>query len=285
MNQDQNNSNIDNNMVNNNQNFNQQQVNNINPISQQTSQFTQQPVNDFTMNNQPMSKESKKSKLGLIIGIISIVIIIIICILIMFVFSNKNTSNNNESASKNEESITTKEETTKKDTETINKDYLKRTYKVPLKDIYIDVPDYSSLEAGFSKLFVDFIRDMKAGAIKVVATRCDQDQKVETVEEAFQINATEFVNDMRSYYLTKSYKVTSHETVTINGREFYKVIGSISRGSEAPYDCYMVSYSCVMDDLPVSIFGIVMEREQRQEQIDEINRIVELSAQSVRTQK
>ena len=164
-------------------------------------------------------------------------------------------------------------------------DLLGKTYKVPLKDIYIDVPAYRLLEAGFSKLFVDFIDDMKAGAIKCVVPRCDKNATAANAEEAFEINASGLVIDIRNYYTTNSYKKTSGETVTINDREFYKVTGTINCGSSDIYDAYMVSYSFIMEDLPCTIFGIVLEKEQSEEQIAEINKILELSAASVRDKK
>lgn len=91
---------------------------------------------------------------------------------------------------------------------------------------------------------------------------------------------------MQNYAKIDELKVKTDETVTINGIEMYKFEGELECHYDTRrYELYTIGYSFVMDGIPCSIEGTVLNETQPQDMIDNVRDTVNVMAQTVRNTK
>ena len=158
-----------------------------------------------------------------------------------------------------------------------NNELLSNTYQFPEPEIYIDIPSYNSIESGFTCIYKD-------GESKYITFSCFRNDVANNVLEAFEVAYPKFKNNVSSWHRINTEKFTSMEAVEVNGIETQKVVGTVEYGMKTMTDCYLYGYSFIFEDVPCAIIGVVSDKSQPQEEIDELIAIVDAMMESVRTE-
>ena len=150
-------------------------------------------------------------------------------------------------------------------------------FRVPLKNIYMNVPDYHEIEEGITELYMVHSSRYVAitGSVLLKATSCD---------EAHEVCIKEMKANMMNYQGgMNEFKIERKEKVVINGIEMLRMEGCINYGEDTPYDGYAVGYAFILDDSPCEIIGSVIDKEQSESLKEEIKTVVDEMAKTVRT--
>lgn len=176
--------------------------------------------------------------------------------------------------------VSTQEEDKKEENVTNNttvSSNLPNTYKVPLKDIYVNAPAYQEIEQGFTELFI--VHEQK-----YVAFTSNQGAVVNTPKEAHEDVFSIMQICMRNYEGGLNYiSITNDKETTVNGIDTYYFEGTINYGKDNIHDGYAVGYAFIMDGVPCEIIGSVIDDEQSADTIQEIKDNVDAMMESVRT--
>lgn len=157
---------------------------------------------------------------------------------------------------------------------------LSGTYNVPLKAIYVDVPNYQGIEEGYTELFI--IHDSRYVAVTA-------DRRNDTAKSAKEAHDPAFLKlkqNMQNYEGgINDITITKDEETTINGIDMYLFEGTINYGTDTKFDGYAKGCAFVLDGVPCEIVGSVIDKSQSQELIDEISEIVDEMTQTVRSEE
>ena len=156
---------------------------------------------------------------------------------------------------------------------------LTKIYRIPAKKIYVNVPDYQEIESGFTKLYV-------IGRQINIAITADDTIKENALEQAHQAIFKIYVKNMQNYATIDELKIEKDSKVTVNGTEMYKFEGKLACHAETGnYELYTIGYSFVMDGIPCSIEGTVLDKSQPEDMINQVRDTVNAMAQTVRNTK
>lgn len=156
---------------------------------------------------------------------------------------------------------------------------LTKTYRIPAKKIYVNVPDYQEIESGFTKLYV-------VGRQINIAITADDTIKETALEQAHKAIFKDYVKNMQNYATIDELKIEKDSKVTVNGTEMYKFEGKLACHAETGnYELYTIGYSFVMDGIPCSIEGTVLDESQPEDMINQVRDTVNAMAQTVRNTK
>ena len=160
-----------------------------------------------------------------------------------------------------------------------SKNVLTSTYKVPLKNIYVDTPNYQEIEQAFTELFI--IHDSRYISFTAAKMSTANSSK-QAHDEAFK----ELIPNMQNYAGgINGIKISKDEEVQINGMDVYSFEGTINYGTDTKFDGYAKVYSFVLDGVPCEIIGSVIDKSQDKELIKEIEEIVSEMIKTVRTEE
>ncbi len=189
--------------------------------------------------------------------------------------------NNNNQEATNQDSIITSNETDKSEgqgstnnTDTSN-NILTNTYKIPLQNVFVDVPDYHYISDGYTALYLE-------DGIKYFAITYDTSSSQSDLGNVFESNFMGFKADMGGYHHINKLNKYNSKTLTINGVDFFKADGSINCGENPTYDAYLTSYTFVLDNTACTIFGVVMDETQNESEISNVDAIIEEMVKTVR---
>lgn len=91
---------------------------------------------------------------------------------------------------------------------------------------------------------------------------------------------------MQNYATIDELKIEKDSKVTVNGTEMYKFEGKLACHAETGnYELYTIGYSFVMDGIPCSIEGTVLDESQPEDMINQVRDTVNAMAQTVRNTK
>ena len=156
---------------------------------------------------------------------------------------------------------------------------LTKIYRIPAKKIYVNVPDYQEIESGFTKLYV-------IGRQINIAITADDTIKENALEQAHQAIFKIYVKNMQNYATIDELKIEKDSKVTVNGTEMYKFEGKLACHAETGnYELYTIGYSFVMDGIPCSIEGTVLDESQPEDMINQVRDTVNAMAETVRNTK
>lgn len=226
-----------------------------------------------------------KKGIGLIPLILIIIAIVIIGAIAIVLFMNNNkekdvSKNASPSISSNNSQIATnKNENTMKDIQNNSGTNILSggIYKVPMKDIYIDTPNWQEIEQGYTELFI--IHESKYVAITDAGEPTATD-----VKEAHDKTFKKFIQNMQNYEGgVNSINITNEKEVTIGDLKTYYFEGTINYGRDTIHDGYAIGYSFIMDGIPCEIIGSVIDESQSKELKDEVASVVNAMIQTVRT--
>lgn len=186
----------------------------------------------------------------------------------------------NDGQVNNHESSTTKIENTTTINETANSNNaLTEIYNVPAINIYMNVPDYQKIESNRSQLFV-------IGRQINIAVTANWKIQGTTVEQAHADIFKDYVRNLQNYAHIDELKIEKDSKLTINGIEMYKFEGKLACHAETGnYELYTIGYSFVMDGIPCSIEGTVLDESQPENMINQVKDTVNAMAQTVRNTK
>ena len=161
---------------------------------------------------------------------------------------------------------------------------LSYTHKVSSKQIYVDVPNWDSME--LTKQMMTTVYKIQGS--KYVAIT-DIDKQVNSLSEAYQATFDVFKANMYRYHPINSISITSEKTEKINGLEVYRFEGTMNcrkpDDTSSNYDAYVVGYSFVINGVPCSIIGSVQDVKQEQSMIKEMKATVEAMIKTVRNNR
>lgn len=171
----------------------------------------------------------------------------------------------NDGQVNNHESSTTKIENTTTINETANSNNaLTEIYNVPARNIYMNVPDYQKIESNRSQLFV-------IGRQINIAVTANWKIQGTTVEQAHADIFKDYVRNLQNYAHIDELKIEKDSKLTINGIEMYKFEGKLACHAETGnYELYTIGYSFVMDGIPCSIEGTVLDESQPENMINQV---------------
>ena len=153
------------------------------------------------------------------------------------------------------------------------------TYKVPLKEMYIDIPDMHYIENGYTKAWFE-------DQVKYATFTFLRDEIAEDEMKAFELTFESFKKNMTAgLHTVNGLGEITAESTTINGINVYSFEGVVNCGTNPAYDAYVRGYSFIYDEMPCSIIGVVMDEEQPQDQIDAIKEIVDAMILTVRSKQ
>ena len=162
--------------------------------------------------------------------------------------------------------------------DSVGKVELSNTHKVPGNDIVIDVPNYQNIELGYTELYI--IHENKYVSITAGIPEEGMD-----LLKAHELAYSEFLLNMNNYNFGEL-TITSEEYVTINGIDMYRYEGTIAVQNETESHAgYALGYSFVMDGVPCTLGGAVLEVDQSEETIKEIKDTVEAMIRTLRSER
>lgn len=188
------------------------------------------------------------------------------------------TPNTESSQTKNNEPDDTKVEDDKKDEVKFT-----NSYKVPGKKIVIDVPDYQEMEKGYTQLYI-------LHGVKYVAVTADDSVTASSVKDAHDKAFAKFKENIQNYSYVNDITVTTDAEETINGISVYKYEGTLNcaldySDRENSYDAYVIGYSFIMDGVPCTITGSVIDQSQSKDMIAEMKTTVEAMIKTLRSER
>lgn len=141
-------------------------------------------------------------------------------------------------------------------------------YRVPMTDIYIDLPSapYHLVEMGFTK--AAFIYDEQC-----ISMTDNSGVTSTNLKEVNQSNIEKFSQNMSNQFKVEKLNVVNEETVTINGTEMYRFEGELvcyyetiinGQTNKTTYTQYCVGYTFIRDDMPCSLIGTVLNKNNEQ---------------------
>lgn len=155
---------------------------------------------------------------------------------------------------------------------------LSNSYKVPGKEIVVNVPNYQEIEKGFTQLYI-------LHGEQYVAITAEKNTRVSNLDEAHEVAFNKFKDNIQNYSYVNSIKIKESKNRVINNIDTYRYEGILNCGHDTLYDAYVIGYSFIMDDVPCTIIGSVINQEQSQPQIDEIRDIIEAMINSLRSKR
>lgn len=138
------------------------------------------------------------------------------------------------------------------------------TYQVPVNAIYIELPasPYHLVEMGYTK--AAFIYGEQC--ISITGNKSSQ---ATTLEQAQNDNIKKYAVGVDNQMHIESLTVAEDEYITINGIEMYRFEGEFNcynetiiggQAERTPYTQYAVGYTFIMDGVPCSLIGTVLNR-------------------------
>jgi len=195
----------------------------------------------------------------------------------LFACGSNNENKNIESSEMNIKN-TVQNSTTTDNIKTSNVN-LTKIYNVPTYNIYMNVPDYQKIESNRSQLFV-------IGRQINIAVTANWRIQGTTVEQAQEDIFRDYKENLHAWAPIDELKIEQDSKVTINGTEMYKFEGKLAcHGEAGNYELYTIGYSFVMDGIPCSIEGTVLDESQPEDMINQVKDTVNAIAQTVRNTK
>lgn len=207
------------------------------------------------------------------------ILLILVCgVLIVGITTGCGNSKNNDEVDTN--NPTENKEQVKDDTNNnIDSSLLSGTYKVPLKNIYVDVPNYQEIEQAFTELFI--VHDSK-----YVAFTSAKMSNANNTKEAHKVAFEELIPNMQNYEGgINSINITKSEEIKVNGIDVYSFEGTINYGTDTKFDGYAKGYSFILDGVPCEIIGSVIDKKQDPSTIKEISSVVDAMIKTLRTEE
>lgn len=156
---------------------------------------------------------------------------------------------------------------------------LSKIYKVPQKLIYINAPStYEETQNGYSKIY--FIKNKK-----YIAITAEKSMETTELAKAQDIVFSKLKENVKDFTYINNLDIEQEKIEKINEIEMYRYEGKLICGRTVKASAYIVGYTFIVDKIPCNITGVVMEKEQSDQNIQEIKTLVDEMARTVRNTK
>lgn len=156
---------------------------------------------------------------------------------------------------------------------------LSKIYKVPQKLIYINAPStYEETQNGYSKIY--FVKNKK-----YIAITAEKSMEATELTKAQDIVFSKIKENVKDFTYINNLEIEQEKTEKINEIEMYRYEGKLICGRTVKASAYVVGYTFIIDKIPCNITGVVTEKEQNEESIQEIKSLVDEMARTVRNTK
>ena len=160
---------------------------------------------------------------------------------------------------------------------------LSYSFKVPGKNIFVDVPNYQEIERGFTELFI-------LNGERYIAITFDKLSNVETLQEAHDKAFSIFVESIQDYSYVNSIDIKNDSITKVNDIDVYKYVGTLNcaldySNRDNSYDAFVIGYSFIMDGIPCTITGSIINRNQPENDIQDLTNIVDSMIQTLRSER
>lgn len=209
--------------------------------------------------------------------IISILLVLSFIIAFASCANNKSSDENSKNDANNSEiTVTENENIGNNSNDSFKKSkHLVGTNYVSMKDIYYDIPDMHFIESGYADIYID-------NYDKYVTFLCDWTNEVDSLEVVQDLMFPIFRDSIsNSDFINELGEITGN-TTTVNGIDVYAFEGVVNAGLRANRDEYIKGYTFIFEGVPCAIYGVVMDENQPQEDIDYISEVVDEMMESVR---
>lgn len=191
--------------------------------------------------------------------------------------------NNNSSTDGNQTQTSQVDESGNAESNDDSEVVLSYSYKVPGKNIVIDVPNYQEIEQGYTQLYI-------LHGIKYVAVTAAKKSTATELSAAHADAFAKFKENIQNYSYVNDLTVVSDSVESINGIEMYKYEGTLNcaldySNKDYSYDAYVIGYSFIMDGVPCTVTGSVIDQEQPEDMIAEMKATVEAMIQTLRSER
>ena len=159
---------------------------------------------------------------------------------------------------------------------------LAETYKIPLQEIYIDVPGapYHRVEHGLTDLYS--VSDQYGVGITQIDITSDGTSLVDACESCIE----KYSSNLEGKITVIGINISERNAVTINGIDCIQYTGTYTyEYGDATGEAFTKGYAFILDGVSISIEGTVFDYDQPQDEIDEIRSIVDAMIHTVRTTK
>lgn len=212
-----------------------------------------------------------------------IIVLIMVIVLALCVTACTDNKPSNETPNQSDTPSTSTSSNKNDNNKNNNTAKLTNTYKVPGKSIYIDVPNYQEMEKGYTELFI-------VHGEKYVAITANKGGDVASLNAAHEGAIDKFITNIQNYSYVNKLNSKTTSTETINGIEVLKYEGTLEcaldyNNRDNSYEAYAIGYSFVLDEVPCTIIGSVINESQDKELINEIKTNVEAMIQTLRSEK
>lgn len=173
--------------------------------------------------------------------------------------------------------------TTVEDASEENSSVLEDSFRLVFADKYISVPPYPSISKSVNDVFV-----VKYSRF-ICLTNYDYDVSEVELDEIQELLFDDFAY-ASGYYTTYSepveFRNETTETITVNGMEAWRFEGTLYCDYEGyTAEEYCVGYTCIVNDTPLMITGVVVDEDQPQDLIDEITTYVDEMITTIRDEE
>lgn len=197
------------------------------------------------------------------------------CLLLLCACSAQETAENGGNAVPSPTGAATQHPTEQETEAAGTSELLVSTYRVPLEDIYIDVPAYKEIERGYSETFLD-------GETKYVAFTCLFMEQGTDIQSAHEMTFDRFMQNLDAYHHIEGFIEIEGENVVVNGTEAYNFEGTVTAGRSPAYEAYAYGYSFIYNGYPTGLIGIVKDSSQPEEEKAELKIVVDAMMESLR---
>lgn len=149
------------------------------------------------------------------------------------------------------------------------------TYKIPLHNIYIDIPNLKQIESGYSRIYL-------CKQYYIAFTFLDEETAKDN-RECFDKTFLKFRGNIEDYQHINDLGEYQSEDVTVGGVDAYKIKGTMSAGNNPVYDAYVYAYNFVYDGVLCQILGGVIDEAQTEDEIREVTEIADAMMKTIRS--
>lgn len=186
---------------------------------------------------------------------------LLICTMILIACGNKSdTVGSEKNHSESESIVIDSESEIESESEVDEEDsILEGTYKVPMEEIYIDIPkdyqgiEYKNVESGRTEIY-------NIGYELNICITTERTEKVSTIEEANEKSFEKYKIGVNSYLNITELKIENEEYMEVNGIPVYRFEGQLI-GDDGE-ELYTVGYAFSMNGIPCRIQGMVLCQDE-----------------------
>ncbi len=248
-------------------------------LNQTNGQTNELSLNSSSNSNNQNFNPKKNNKMILIVVGVVILLIVAVAIYFMFLKKEQSNSNNNQNSNSNINVNDELDDNNKNETNI-------KIVSAPGQKIYVDCPTSLRTKNRPRTLIMYNSRSSLIGLTFLKANEFEGN-----IENVVSSINDSFFKDISGYSDGEldgsKIKVINQEYIKVGNYNCIKFVGTAKNkdfdGNE--WDSYVYGYSFIINDIPVAVIGIVSDKSQETNMINEIKQNVDAIASTIRTEK